>query len=305
MPRPLPASYLRALLRGRRVRDTSGFTGLDAPPAPVRADPRRLAAYARVCGFPSAAGTAAEAPSLPPTYPHVLAFPAAMDLMTRPGFPLPLLGLVHVHNTIRVLRPIAAAEALTVRVGAGNLAAHPAGTAIDVLAEVRDGYGFLAWQSTSTYLRRDRRAARSPRQASEHQDELSGLDDAATWLVPANTGRRYAAVSGDRNPIHLHPYTARLFGFPTAIAHGMWAVARVLAELGPSLPPAYDVDVAFRAPIRLPSAVRLRTDHTAPDHTALDHAAPEGGTRFALASGDGSRVHLTGSVALPTELTRQ
>src|SRR5215204_6555863 len=40
----------------------------------VRVDPDHLARYARVCGF----GVRDE---LPPTYPHVLAFPLAMRLM--------------------------------------------------------------------------------------------------------------------------------------------------------------------------------------------------------------------------------
>ncbi|WP_258038084.1 MaoC/PaaZ C-terminal domain-containing protein, partial [Streptomyces sp. SM5] len=56
------------------------------------------------------------------------------------------------------------------------------------------------------------------------------LPAVAEWRLPGDLGRRYGAVSGDRNPIHLHPLTARLFGFPRHIAHGMWTVARCLAE---------------------------------------------------------------------------
>jgi hypothetical protein len=51
------------------------------------------------------------------------------------------------------------------------------------------------------------------------------------WRLAGNLGRRYGAVSGDRNPIHLYPVTAKAFGFPTNIAHGMWTKARSLAAL--------------------------------------------------------------------------
>ena len=75
------------------------------------------------------------------------------------------------------------------------------------------------------------------------------------WNVPGDIGRRYAAVSGDRNPIHLHPLTAKLFGMKAPIAHGMWTKARCLAALESTLPDAYTVDVSFRKPILLPGRV--------------------------------------------------
>ena len=52
-----------------------------------------------------------------------------------------------------------------------------------------------------------------------------------TWRLPGDLGRRYAAVSGDHNPIHLYPLTAKAFGFPRQIAHGMWSKARCVAAL--------------------------------------------------------------------------
>jgi acyl dehydratase len=78
------------------------------------------------------------------------------------------------------------------------------------------------------------------------------------WRVDAGTGRRYAGASGDVNPIHLHPLAARAFGFPRAIAHGMWTAARALGALGGRLPAAFAYDVAFAAPLLLPSSVELR-----------------------------------------------
>ena len=38
-------------------------------------------------------------------------------------------------------------------------------------------------------------------------------------------------MSGDHNPIHLHPLTAKALGYPRQLAHGMWSLARCVAAL--------------------------------------------------------------------------
>ena len=290
MDQRLISSYARALLRGR-----GGATANPGPdalpdigtrPTEVHADRDRLARYAGVCGFETTE-------HLPPTYPHVLAFPATMELLTRKDFPLPLLGLVHIGNRITVRRPIDPGERLALDLRAADLRPHPAGVAFDVITNAADRDGEVIWESVSTYLRRNPDRPRRETPASPHLllNTLTTGDPAdatvTEWDVPADTGRRYAAVSGDRNPIHLSPLTARMFGFRTAIAHGMWTKARILAALESELPPAYTVDVTFRAPVRLPSTVRLTSN-------------PEGADRgicFTLGAPDGARVHLDGTVA--------
>jgi acyl dehydratase len=107
----------------------------------------------------------------------------------------------------------------------------------------------------------------------------------ATWRLPGDLGRRYASVSGDRNPIHIHPLSARLFGFPTAIAHGMWTKARCLAALDPRLPEGFTVEVEFKKPILLPATV---------DFSEREEA---GGIRFAVRGAGKGTPHLDGRVA--------
>jgi acyl dehydratase len=240
--------YLKAAIgavgpRGHELPDTA--LGKD-----VAVDRDHLAEYARVCGFPVA-------DALPVTYPHVLAFPLQVELMARRSFPLPLPGLVHVRNRITVHRAIDATEPLAVCVHAEGLRAHPKGAQVDLVAHV-DAAGVTVWEGRSTYLAR---GAGAPEGAPEPA-EPPGIEDAApaaTWRVDAGTGRRYARVSGDVNPIHLHPLTARAFGFPRAIAHGMWTAAHALAALQGRLPEALTYDVAFGKPLLLPSTVELHT----------------------------------------------
>ena len=78
------------------------------------------------------------------------------------------------------------------------------------------------------------------------------------WRLPADLGREYAAVSGDHNPIHLYPLTAKAFGFQRQIAHGMWSKARCVAAFENRLPDAATVEVEFKKPIFLPGKVAVR-----------------------------------------------
>lgn len=241
------------------------------PPGPVAPGP--LAAYSRVCGF-------VESGPLPLTYPHVLGFPAAMRLMTGRGFPLPVLGLVHTWIEITGHRALHPTDELELTVYADGLTPHRRGTEVTMVTEARLG-GELVWESRSGYLSRHTTGAATaspPPPAAPPE-----LPAVAEWRLPADLGRRYGAASGDRNPIHLHPVAARLFGFPRHIAHGMWTVARCLAEAeggtgadGPGRIRSVRAD--FRAPVPLPSTVTYAAD----------------GAAFQVRGNN--RVHLTGSV---------
>ncbi|GGJ89495.1 hypothetical protein GCM10010123_18940 [Pilimelia anulata] len=343
----LGPSYRRAIARALPL---PGRAAGDALPdrvlrvAGVRMDRGELAAYGRVCGFPLR-------DTLPGTYPHVLAFPLALSLMTEPDFPFPLVGLVHVANRIEVRRGLSVDDALAVTARAEGLRGHPRGRQFDVVVEVADAAG-VAWRGVSTYLRRgstdgsdeagvspvDPDGGSAPADSagdsvpagaeggsapagsagaggsggrsggggpggdgrpgggaggapggvggpSGDRDAGGELPAGARWRVGGGTGAAYAAVSGDRNPIHTSLVGARLFGFRRPIAHGMWSKARCLAALDPRLPDAYTVDVAFHAPILLPSTVEFAA--AAEDDDAW---------RFALRRAGGDRVHLTGRI---------
>jgi hypothetical protein len=211
----------------------------------VAVDRDRLARYARVCGFDLS-------DALPATYPHVLAFGLQLALLTDPGFPLPVVGLVHIANRIEQRRPIAASERPSLRVALGPIEPHPRGRSVTICTELRCDEASV-WTERSTMLHRgggDESAAATPSPPSS-----AALARSAEWRLPGDLGRRYAAVSGDRNPIHLHALTARPLGFRRPIAHGMWTLARCLAALGPELPESFAVEVAFKRPILLPATV--------------------------------------------------
>jgi acyl dehydratase len=204
----------------------------------VEIDRRHLIAYDHVCGFRLR-------DELPATYPHVLAFGLAMELMAASDFPFSPLGLVHIGNRIEQLRPLRADERLDLRVRAADLAPHDRGTQFELLADAAVA-GEVVWRDRSTYLHREGGGGSSKRDGAEPPAP------SAIWTVPGDIGRRYARVSGDANPIHLHPLTAKALGQRGTIAHGMWTKARCLAALEGELPGAYTADVRFKLPLRIP-----------------------------------------------------
>jgi acyl dehydratase len=238
-------------------------------------EPARLNDYARVCGFTLGG-------SMPVTAPHLLAFPLHMALMTDGSFPFGAVGLVHIANRIVQHRPIATDEALELRVRATPLQAHPKGRTFTIVTEASVG-SEVVWEEHSTMLRRGR--GEQARESAAQDASRPALADTAEWRLPEDLGRRYGAVSGDRNPIHMHALSAKAFGFPRAIAHGMWTKARCLAALQSSLPDAYAVDVDFRKPIFLPGRV------------SFAEARAERQSIFAVhSSKDNSTIHLEGTV---------
>jgi acyl dehydratase len=273
----LPLLYARAALtaigRGGASLPEDSFVLDD-----VSIDPDRLARYCRVCGF-------SLTDRLPVTYPHVLAFPLAVALMVDRSFPLALPGLVHIANTIEQGEPLVAGDRLRVRVRAERLHPHPRGRQVDLVAEVAAG-GRPVWIGRSTYLARGGGSGGAERR----EPDRSGPEPVrrGTWRVPGDIGRRYAAVSGDVNPIHLHPLTARLFGFPRAIAHGMWTGARALAALEGRLPGAVRVDLRFQRPLRVPGTV------------VFGSAALDGGWVFDVRDPRTGEPHLTGRAVAAT-----
>ncbi|NLU72548.1 hypothetical protein HCC61_07650 [Streptomyces sp. HNM0575] len=228
-----------------------------------------------------------------------------MELMARPGFPFPVLGLVHTGIELTQHRALRTGDRPEISVHAEGPAPHRRGSSFDVVTEARLD-GALIWHSRSTYLCRHRTADGGRRPEEQPGEQPPGLRLPATdpppqhpapqhpaaplpvrehWDLPSGLGRRYARASGDRNPIHLHPLTAKLFGFPRHIAHGMWTFARALAGTGATDgSEQLTARAEFKAPVPLPSSVAYCVDE--PTASAGGYRAPVRVHRFELRSGD-------------------
>jgi acyl dehydratase len=227
--------------------------------------------YDEVCGF-----RIRDVAPIP--YLHMLAFPLHMQLMTDGRFPFPAIGTVHLENSMTQHRPVAIGESVSLALRAANLRASTKGRAWDMNVTATVGEE-VVWESTSTYLR----VGKGDKENGDPGMSLESVDvKGPVWSLPDNLGRTYGAVSGDRNPIHLYPITAKALGFPRHIAHGMWSKARCIAALENRLPDHVRVDVAFKKPIFLPGKAQFGAEETPT------------GWKFALVNPKSGAPHLLG-----------
>lgn len=234
--------------------------------------------YRRLCGFPVST-------ALPMTWPHILAFPLHLKLLTDKRFPLPLLGLVHLRNRITQHRPVALAERLDLTVSLGNDVQTDKGLEFDLITRAFAG-GNLVWEEASTTLYRQAGgSSQGKREGSK--PALENYPNRLEVTAPESLGRRYGRLSGDMNPIHMHALTARAFGFPRAIAHGMWSKAHCLALLAQQ--PGWrdtgvTVECQFKKPLFLPG------------RATLNWRESRKAWNFQLLNAAGDAPHLTGQV---------
>ena len=140
--------------------------------------------------------------------------------------------------------------------------------------------GETVWRGTSTYLQRSG-GARAPGPRADAAEPPAGSRSGAAG-EPRPSLRAPSPVTAI--PIHLSRVSARAFGFPRAIAHGMWMNARVLGALEARLPDGYTVDVAFKTPAFLPSEVAFGAEQT-PD-----------GWRLVLGNARSGKPHLAATI---------
>lgn len=217
-------------------------------------DPANVADYAAVTGlrFDNA---------VPLTYPFALTFPTVMQLITGFDFPFAAMGSVHLENHITQYRPIAVTDTVSVAVRAENMREHRRGLLVDILTDVKVG-NELAWQQVTTFLHQQRTSlSDEPKPPPQKQPKLPP-PNAILSITPSQI-KHYASVGGDHNPIHTNGIAAKLFGFPTVIAHGMFSAAAVLANIEGRLPDAVKYSVKFAKPVVLPARAGLYVDRTA------------------------------------------
>jgi acyl dehydratase len=246
--------------------------------AKVVIDRKHLASYSEICG-------AATGGTLPIAYPHILAFPLHLAMLGAEAFPVKLFGLVHVHNRIAMRQPLSADEPAEIRAWIEGFRDTERGQEFDLHTEYVVA-GEALWDETCTFLARKRAPAGATKAAMAARSAEGAPDGVAvkssSFRAPAGLGRRYGFISGDVNPIHMSDLTARAFGFPRAIAHGMWSLARVASDFEPEAFHGCELTVNFKLPIYMPGWLMLQ------------RWPVENGSGFALRDGQGEKPHLTG-----------
>ncbi|GAA3056473.1 MULTISPECIES: MaoC family dehydratase [Actinomycetes] len=245
---------------------------------------------------------------LPSVLAHILAFPVQMGLLAEEAFPLPLMGMVHLSNAVEHRRRVTVDEPVQIKAWTEGLRPHRRGTQFDAVVEVladaadvgRPAESEVLWRGVSTYLSRGAHLAGRPGDGEpERQPESSEREEfippakTGQWRLGADMGRRYAAVSGDWNPIHISSVSARMLGMPRAIVHGMYAAGRMLEGREPD-DAGHRWRITFEAPMRLPGTVAFHAERR-----GVDASAGQIVETFTGWDPRKGRRHFTGELARP------
>lgn len=301
MPRPSPLrSMMRLVARGVQARGAIPEWELAGPRrkvaverAGIHVDPAHVRAYVRATAGEGIAAFRTPDLVAPPFYPATWELGLALEMFAGLENPLPLGPMVHVSTEMVWMRPLRPGEAVRCRVELERVERVKRGLRLTVLARNWLGAGQLCCQGTSVFMLRMRAPGDAPGRPSEPpsadsaeaQPPANGWTELARWELPAGAGRRYARVSGDYNPIHLWPWTARPFGFRAPILHGFATAARaahgiIEHRLHGDARALRRMYIAFRAPLPLPGAAALRV-HDAGSARRFRVAAPGEGPVYA------------------------
>lgn len=225
----------------------------------VRPHPTKVQLFRSVCGYEAANKF------LPLSFPETLFLAPLGRMVTSRHFPLSPIGLIHVRQSITQYRPLYENALFDLCCRMTRLSQTERGLWLNVVLEARIEEN-LVWEGTATFLSRSRELLKAKRKTPPSQPEAPPAG-AIQIDVPETTGRRYAKASGDYNPHHLYRMTAKPLGYKRPIAHGMWSLARCLAEIQPTTTVRwpFSVNAEFKLPIYMPATISLnckRKDNT-------------------------------------------
>lgn len=252
--KPSPLASYGKLIAGKRkgLKPGESLPSISARWADVEIDPLNLKSYNRSCGLD-------DSEFLPLLYPHIIAAPLHLSMVSHPAFPLKMMGSIHLSNHILQHRRLRVSEKIDIDCFLGGKRNVEKGLEFDIETKV-SVKNERVWESITTALIRGRFGEE---EKGSDRAKLSMTEDAvflAEWAVPAGTGRRYAGITGDFNPIHLFPLTAKLFGFKRDIAHGMWSLANAVGRLDMSIDDRpVRIDAAFKGPMFMANTARLHS----------------------------------------------
>jgi len=226
--------------------------------------------------------------ALPLLYPHTIAFPLHMAILTQPAFPLPIWRMLQVRNRIVQHAPLQPDAELDIAVSLAGHRILEKGAEFDLHATVRQGEA-VVWESVNTFYARGRFGAPTEGAVVPEAPKVSP-GDAAQWHMPAGGGWRYGGLSGDFNPLHWWSGYARNHGFAQSFFHPQRVLGQCLARL-PQAKAALPLrlDAWLKGPVFYGAQVRMRIDPAAD------------GTRFALHVNEDDRPAIVGHLRPSTE----
>jgi len=231
--------------------------------APIQSDSAHLDNYIKELGGRSDLKTDQ---IVPPFYLNALTGGLQLLVMSHPLFPIRLLGAVNIRNEVTIHVPVRREwlekQELTAASKCGEATLVRQGIEFDIVTNVYRK-GTLLWTMVFRSLAFVKGTGVGPSARDVHELDEDQIKSFAFRLAQ-NAGRVYAKIGYDINPIHVSDLTAKLFGFPRALAHGVWVVAKMEAnsernEIIDRDQPQI-IKTVFKKPTFLPANVNVKVE---------------------------------------------
>ena len=196
--------------------------------------------------------------SLPITYLYLLAFPSQLALMTSKTFPISVMGLVHLGNTLEYKNKIDVNKPLRLETSA-LIPTKEEGSLFPVLSvNFFQGTTLVATCSSNYIAKRKRKGEKKSEETPVEEPVKLTPIHSEKLTFTKSIALKYARISGDFNPIHISSFLAKNFGFKSSIAHGWCSASRVLAIVEKQKNKKLNyINVSWKTPILLPSDVNV------------------------------------------------
>lgn len=275
--RPSSVAFMaRALAPSPGLRAGQGVPRIVESWSPVHIDAKHLAAFRRMTGLGDERDD-----GISILYPHVLAFPVLLALLTHRAWPLPIHRALQVRNRLVRHRRIDARETLQLETRTVAHRVLDKGLEVDVATTLSDGRD-CCWESVVTFYYRGRFGEVGTVAPGSASPVLAAPTAVERFRIARGGGRTFAQLTGDYNPIHLWPWYARRMRFAGAFPHPQRVAGMCLARLPRPASDAQTLDLWIKGPVFYGASVTLSS------------AAVGGDTLFGLALDRDPRTALVG-----------
>ncbi|MEM7510145.1 MAG: MaoC/PaaZ C-terminal domain-containing protein [Bacteroidota bacterium] len=197
----------------------------------------------------------------PLSYLYVLAQRAQIKVMLDREFTMAIPGMIHVENQLVMDSAYNRNDPFHIQAKV-NVPYKKEGSLIPISEIHFLQNGKRVAYCKSTYLAKRKSVKKSPKK-EKAIPEIASLLNQERLELDLSSARKYAAISGDKNPIHTSSFLAKMFGLKNAIMHGWYSVCLAEKKFEKfSQTRIEEISVHFISPISLPSRSTLKFGKT-------------------------------------------
>lgn len=191
-----------------------------------------------------------------PSYSFIASFSSVMQCLAQAPIPSGLLGLIHISTSFRQVKAHNWHLPYDMEITIKSLETSPKGLTYETTTEFYQ-MGELTLVNNNCFL--DKNKSYRPEKSNQNKDQMELPQAIGHDHVTSSTALKYAAASGDFNPIHLGTLPAKLFGQKRALIHGMYSVHWALKQIFTSEQSTEfeNIEVNFNKPCFIPAHISL------------------------------------------------